>query len=81
MDFFYHHPPITTKVSVEIVDDDDTNLLFFDCVNVGSEDLMRLFSGPLSDLAVNITPEPRHPALPLTGLTCWAAAVDSKVRQ
>jgi len=81
MDFFYHHSPITTNLSVEIVDDGDTNLLFFDRVNVGSEDLARLFSGPLLDLAVNITPELMHPALPPAGLTCWAAPADGKVRQ
>ena len=81
MDFFYHYPPITTKVSVEITDDNEPSSRFFDCVNVGSEDLKRLFPGLLSDLAVNITPEPAHPAFPPTGLTCWVAPHDSKVRQ
>ncbi|KAF9646869.1 AAA-domain-containing protein [Thelephora ganbajun] len=73
MDFFYHYPSITIKVSVEIVDDG-----FFDHVNIGSEDLKGLCSGPLSDLAVSITPEPMHPAFPPTGLTCWVASHGSK---
>jgi len=81
MDFFYQHSPITTEVSVEIIDDDEPNPPFFDHVNVGSEDLKRLLSGSLSDLAVSITPEPVHPAFPSNGLTCWVTPRDSKVRQ
>lgn len=81
MDFFYHHPSITAKVSVEIVDDDEPNPLFFDHVNVGSEDLKRLFPGLPSNLAVSITPDPVHPAFPPHGLTCWVAPHDNKVRK
>jgi hypothetical protein len=81
MDFFYHYSSITTKVSVEIVDDDEPNPLFFDHVDIGSEDLKRLFPGPLSDLAVSITPDPMHPAFPPHGLTCWVAPHDNKVRK
>ena len=81
MDFFYHYPSITAKVSVEIVDDNEPNPLFFDHVNVGSEDLKRLFPGPLSDLAVGITPDPAHPAFPPDGLTCWVAPHDNRVRK
>ena len=79
MDFFHHYPSIVTQVSVEIVDE-DPNPLFFDRVNIGSEDLKRLFSGSLSDLAVNITPEHVHPAFPPTGLVCWVAPGNSEVR-
>ena len=81
MDFFYHHPAITTQVSVDIAEYDGPNPLFFDYVNVGSEDLKRLFPGPASDPAVTITPVPMHPAFPPTGLACWVAPHDSKVRQ
>jgi hypothetical protein len=81
MDFFYDYPPITTRVSLTTVDDGESNPHFFDCVDVGSEDLKRLPPGSPSDLAVNITPEPMHPAFPPAGLTCWVAAHDSKVRQ
>lgn len=80
MDFFYHRPPITTQVSVNIVEDDGPDSLFFDRVNVGSEDLGRLFPGQTSDLAVTITSEPMHPAFPPMGLTCWVAPYNSKVR-
>jgi hypothetical protein len=81
MDFFYNYHSITTQVSVDIVDDNEPNPLFFDCVNIGSEDLKKLFPGPPSDLAVSITPELTHPAFPPTGLTCWVAPHNSKVRQ
>ena len=81
MDFFYHYPSITTQVSVDVVEDHEPNPLFFDCVNVGSEDLKRLFPGPPSSLTVSITPDLVHPAFPPTGLTCWVVPHDSKVRQ
>jgi hypothetical protein len=81
MDFFYHHPSITTKVSIGLVNNYEPNFAFFDRVSVGSEDLKRIFSGPLSDLAVNITPEPLHPAFPPTGLVFWVAPPERKVRQ
>jgi len=81
MDFFYHYPPITTQVSVDIVEDDGPSSLFFDCVNVGSEDLGRLFPGQASDLAVTITPDPMHPAFPPTGFIYWVAPHNSRVRQ
>jgi len=81
MDFFHHYPPITTQVSVEIVDDDEFNPPFFDRVNVGSEDLKRLVPGTSSDFAISITAEPIHPTFLLTGLICWVAPHDSKVRR
>lgn len=81
MDFFYHRPPIRTQVSIDIVEDNGPDSPFFDRVNVGPEDLGRLFPGPSSDLAVTITPEPMHPAFPSTGLTCWVAPHNSEVRQ
>lgn len=80
MDFFYHCPSITSQVSVDIAEYNEPNPLFFDLVNIGSEDLKRLFPGPPSDLAVCITPEPAHPAFPSTGLTCWVAPHDGEVR-
>lgn len=81
MDFFYHHPPITTKVSLGFVDNYEPNFTFFDRVSVGSEDLKGIFPSPLSDLAVNITPEPLHPAFPPTGLLFWVAPPERKVRR
>lgn len=81
MDFFYHHPSITAKVSVETVDDDGQNSSFFDRVNIGSEDLKRICPGPLLDLAVNISPDPVHPAFPPHGLACWVVPHDDKVRR
>ena len=81
MDFFYCCSPITTKVSVEIVDDDEPDPLFFDYANIGSEVLKSLFPGPLSDLAINITSEPVHPAFQPNGLISWAVSRDSKVRR
>ena len=81
MDFFYHRPPIKTQVSVDIIEDNGPNSLFFDYVNVGSEDLGRLFPGQASDLAVTIIPEPTHPAFPPTGLACWVAPHNSRVRR
>ena len=81
MDFFYHRPPIKTQVSVDIVEDNGPNSLFFDCVNVGSEDLGRLFPGQTSGLAVTIIPEPMHPAFPPIGLACWVVPHNSRVRQ
>jgi hypothetical protein len=81
MDFFYHHPSITTKVSVEFVDNYELKFVFFDRVSIGSEDLKGIFPGPLSNLAINITPEPLHPAFPPTGLAFWVAPLERKVRQ
>lgn len=81
MDFFFHSHSIAAEVSVEFVDDDESKLTFFDRVNVGSEDLRALSPGPLSDLAVTVTPESVHPAFPPTGLTCWVALRDDKARQ
>lgn len=82
MDFFYHCPSITAKVSVEFVDNNGPNFVFFDRVNVGSEDLQGIFSGPHSDLAVNISPEQTHPAFPPTGLAFWVTtSPERKVRQ
>jgi len=80
MDFFYHHPPITAEVSVEFVNNDETNPMFFDRVSIGSEDLKGLFPGPLSNLAVNISPESKHPSFPPTGLTFWATPHGNKAR-
>jgi len=81
MDFFYHYPSITTKVSVETFGDDEQNPSFFDHINIGSEDLKRLFPGPLLDLAVNISPDPVHPAFPPHGLAYWVVPRDDKVRK
>ena len=81
MDFFYHHPSITTRISVGFVDNYEPNFEFFDRVSIGSEDLRGIFPGSLSDLAVNITPEPLHPAFPPTGLVFWVAPPERKVRQ
>jgi hypothetical protein len=81
MDFFYHYPPITTTVSVEFTDNVESNLVFFDRVDIGLDELKGLFPGPLSDFAVTITPEPEHPAFPPTGLAFSVAPHDRKVRQ
>lgn len=81
MDFFYHCPSITAEVSVEFVDGCEPDLVFFDRVDVGSEDLKGIFPVPLSDPAVNITPEQIHPALPPTGLAFWATPSERKVGQ
>lgn len=80
MDFFYHYPPITTHVSVEIIEDNGPDPLFFDRIDVGSDDLKRLFPGQASDLAVTIIPELIHPAFPPTGLICWVVSCNTKVR-
>lgn len=79
MDFFYHYPSITTKVSVEFIDNYDPNLVFFDYVNVGSEDLKGISPGSLSNFAVNIIPKSIHPAFPSTGLVFWVAPPERKV--
>lgn len=81
MDFFYHCPSITTKVSVGFVNNWESNFVFFDHINIGSEDLKRILPGLLSDLAVNVSPEPIHPAFPSAGLAFWVAPPEGKVSQ
>jgi hypothetical protein len=80
MDFFYHFPSITTKVSVGFVDGYEPDTAFFDRVNFGSEDLKEIFPGPLSDLAVSIASEQTHPAFPPAGLAFWVEPPERKVR-
>lgn len=81
MDFFYHYPSITTQVSIEFTDNNESNTDFFDYVNIGLDISKELFTRRRSDLAVNIVPEPTHPAFPPTGLVCWVAPQDDNVRQ
>ena len=81
MDFFYHFPSITAEVSVAFSDGHDSDTVFFDRVNVGSDDLKGISSRPFSDLAVNITPEQIHPAFPPTGLAFWVEPPERKVRR
>lgn len=81
MDFFYHHLPIVAKVSVEFIDNNEPNTAFFDRVSIGSEDLKGLFPWPPPNLAVNISPESKHPSFPSTGLTFWVTPHDNKARE